>query len=110
MLPLETRLITLALLFCTIGPAVNDGAIAATPSEGMARASGCKALVDIARDSLLSDLEAVCLPTAVSFCAEKNRIARSIVDYIDTQRQQGGDECDTALEVLDRLRTLPSQH
>ncbi|MGO4155426.1 hypothetical protein [Cupriavidus sp. YAF13] len=111
MLPLEgRRLIAIALLLCVTWPRVSAGALAWPPSEGIGRASGCKTLVDIARDSLLSDLDAGCPPAYLFRCEGKNRGVKSIIDYIDAQRQQGGDECDIALEVLDRIRALPPQH
>ncbi len=58
--------------------------------------------------SLLSELEVACVSTS-SQCEDKNVVVRSILNYIEAQRLHNEDECNTALEVLERLRALPSQ-
>ncbi|EHP44114.1 hypothetical protein OR16_03987 [Cupriavidus basilensis OR16] len=105
----KMQLIALTLQLCILWPAADAVSARAASSESSVHPSACTMFIDIIRESLRSELEVACVSAASSRCEDKNIVVRSILIYIDTQRLRSKDDCDTALEALERLRELPSQ-
>ncbi len=104
------RLITLALLLCIPWSAADAAGVPTAPAETKVHPAACQFFIDIIRESLLSELEVACVSTSSSQCEAKSVVVRSILIYIEAQRLHNEDECNTAIEVLERLQALPSQH
>ncbi|MGE8449611.1 MAG: hypothetical protein ACN6OP_03090 [Pseudomonadales bacterium] len=102
------RLITLTFQLCILWPVAVAAGLPAASSESSLYPSACTLFIDLVRESLRSELEIECVSGASSRCEDKNIVVRSILIYIDTQRLRGEDDCNTALEALERLRELPS--
>lgn len=105
----KKQLIALMLHLCILWTAADAAAVRAASSESSLHPSACTMFIDIVRESLRSELGVACVSATSSRCEDKNIVVRSILIYIDTQRLRGEDDCDTALEALERLRELPSQ-
>lgn len=103
----KRRLICLALFLGILMSLIEARAVRAASSDRDNQAVSCRLLIEIVRDSLGAELGSPCLKASSSQCEAKDLTLRAILAYIDAQRQLAVDPCDTALEVLERLRALP---
>ncbi|QOT77647.1 hypothetical protein [Cupriavidus basilensis] len=89
---------------------------AAEPSADAASGAGCESLLTVVRRSLEKEIDATCAvpapapastPAPANACAAQREPLRAIVDFINEREAASADQCDTLLEVNERLRSLP---
>ncbi|WP_420995428.1 hypothetical protein ACKI2N_004855 [Cupriavidus sp. 30B13] len=87
---------------------LGAGAAWAEPaSPAAAEAANCGDLLAIVRDSLDKEAEVSCARgSAAASCGERKRPLQAVTSYIRQRAANGGDDCDTLLEVNRRLRAL----